>query len=163
MALFHDQEFWFAVAFLILVGLLSRTAVKSGKAALDGRAQKVREELAEAARLRQEAEALVERYRRQQEDAAKSAADILEAATAEAERMRQQGEDELKRTLAAREAQAMDRIAQAEQAALAEVKARAVAIAVRAVTEIIPDLVQGEGARTLVDQAIDELPRRASA
>ena len=161
--LFHEAEFWFAVAFVLFIVAVWRTAAKMLATTLDGRAAKVRGELEEAKRLRDEAQALLESYRRKQEQAVKDAADIVESAKAEAERMRAEGEQALKRSLAAREAQAMDRIAQAEQAAVDEVRARTVDIAIRAAGGLMPDLIdQGRG-KALMDDAIDNLPRRAKA
>jgi F-type H+-transporting ATPase subunit b len=163
MELLKDQEFWFAVAFLVFVISAYGPLKKMLTGNLDARAAKVHAEVEEARRLRAEAQALLDEYRSKQSQAAKDAADILEAAKDEAELMRQEAEADLKRTLAAREAQAMDRIAFAEQAAIQSVKARAVEIAVRAATDLVREAIDANAANTLVDQAIDELPRRARA
>ena len=162
-AFMHDQEFWFAVAFVILLGFGLRPGLRMGRGALDGRAKKVQDELDEARRLRDEAQRLVDEYKSKQQQALKDAAAILEAAKDEAELMRREGEAALKRSLAAREAQAKDRIAQAEQAAVQAVKDRAVEIAIRAATGLMSEAIDGNRAAQLVDQAIDELPQRARA
>lgn len=161
MSIFSDAEFWVLAGFVIFFGMLGRTGWKLMRGGLDARGQKIREQLEEAARLRTEAQALLDRSRAKQEQSIKDAADIVAAAKDEAELMRQEAEAELKRTLAAREGQAMDRIAFAEQAAIQSVKARAVEIAVRAATELVRDAIDANAADTLVDQAIDELPKRA--
>ena len=57
----------------------------------------------------------------------------------------------------------MDRIAQAEQAAIDEVKSQAVELAIRAATGLIPQVVDQDRARALVDSAIDSLPRSGAA
>ncbi|HTJ64242.1 MAG TPA: F0F1 ATP synthase subunit B [Alphaproteobacteria bacterium] len=162
MELFHDPEFWVLVGFLIFFGLLGRTFWKLMRDGLDGRAAKVKEQLAEATRLRTEAQQILESYRQKQNQAVKDAADILQAAKEEAERMRLEGEAELKRSIAAREAQAKDRIAQAEQAAIQSVKALAADIAIRAATSLVAESIDKDGAAALVDQAIDDLPKRAA-
>jgi F-type H+-transporting ATPase subunit b len=161
MEVLHNPEFWVAIGFAIFFILLGRTFWKLMKGGLDGRAAKVQEQLNEASALRAEAQRLLDLYRSKQEQAVKDAADILEAAKAQAEMMRQAGEAELKRTLAAREAQAMDRIALAEQAAIQSVKARAVEIAIRAATGLVAESIDKDGAAALVDRAIDDLPQRA--
>ena len=117
--------------------------------------------LNEAAALRAEAESLLNLYRSKQEQAVKDAEDILAQAKAEAELMRKNAEADLKRSLAAREAQAKDRIALAEQAAIQQVKVRAVEIAVRAATGLVKESIDQSGAAALVDHAIDDLPQRA--
>jgi F-type H+-transporting ATPase subunit b len=161
MELLHNPEFWVLVGFLIFFGLLGRTFWKLMKGGLDGRAAKVQEQLNEASALRAEAQRVLDLYRGKQEQAVKDAADILEAAKAQAEILRKTGEDELKRSLTAREAQAMDRIAQAEQVAIQSVKARAVEIAILAATGLVTESIDKDGAAALVDRAIDDLPQRA--
>ncbi len=162
MALLHDPEFWVLVGFLIFFVLLGRTFWTLLKGALDGRAAKVREHLAEATELRAEAQRLLDLYRSKQERAIKDAADILASAKNEAEQMRKEGEEELKRSLVSREAQAMDRIALAEQNAIQSVKDRAVEIAIRAATGLVAEAIDKDGANTLVDRAIDDLPKRVA-
>jgi F-type H+-transporting ATPase subunit b len=105
---------------------------------------------------------MLESAKAKQAQAVKAAEDILAAARDEAERMRHEGEAELKRSLAAREAQAMDRIALAEQNAIQSVKVRAVEIAIRAATGLVAQSIDQQAANALVDRAIDDLPRRAA-
>ena len=161
--LLGDPEFWVLVGFAIFIVLLGRTGWRAISGGLDGRAKTVRDQLAEARRLRDEAQALLDQARKKQEQAVKDAAEILEAAKDEAETMRREGEESLKRSLAAREAQAKDRIAQAEQAAVQSVRGRAVELAVRAASGLMSEAIDPDRANALVDQAIDELPRRARA
>lgn len=162
MELLHDPEFWVLVGFLAFFLVLGRTFWKLMKGGLDGRADKVREQLAEATRLRAEAQQVLDTYRRKSEQAVKEAADILTAAKEEADRLRVEGQADLKRTLAAREAQAKDRIAQAEQAAIQSVRALAADIAIRAATGLVAESIDAAGAAALVDKAIDDLPKRAA-
>jgi F-type H+-transporting ATPase subunit b len=162
MDLLRDPEFWVLVGFLIFFILLGRTGWRALKGGLDGRAARVTDQLAEATRLRQEAQAMLDSAKAKQQQAVKTAEDILAASRDEAERMRQEGEAELRRSLAAREAQAMDRIALAEQNAVQSVKARAVEIAIRAATGLVAQSIDQNAANALVDQAIDDLPRRAA-
>jgi len=161
MALLHEQEFWFAIAFVVFVISTFIPIRRALIGNLDTRAGKIRAELEEAERLHAEAQALLDGLRKKQEQASKDASDILIAAQAEAERMRVEGEKELKRSLAAREAQAMDRIAMAEQAAIQAVKAQAVDIAIRAATGLVAESIDKDGAAALVDRAIEDLPQRA--
>jgi len=161
MELLHNPEFWVLVGFLIFFVLLGRTLWKVMRDGLDGRAAKVREQLNEAAALRAEAQQMLDLYRAKQEQAVKDAEDILAQAKAEAELMRQNAEADLQRSLAARAAQARDRIALAEQAAVQAVKARAVEIAIRAATGLVTESIDQTGAAALVDSAIDDLPQRA--
>ena len=161
--LLRDAEFWVLAGFVIFLGLVGRTGWRLLKGGLDARAKQVTDQLDEARRLREEAQRTLDEYRRKQEQALKDAAEILAAAKEEAELMRREGEEELKRSLAAREAQAKDRIAQAEAAAVQSVRAQAVELAIRAATGLMPEAIDQARAGTLVDQAIEELPQRARA
>ncbi len=163
MSLLHEQEFWFAVAFIIFVVSAVRPIAKALTSNLDARAAKHRAELEEAERLKAEAQALLDSFNAKQAEAVKSAEDIMASARDEAERMRIEGEEELKRSLAAREAQAMDRIALAEQNAIQAVKARAVELAIRAATGLVAESLDQRAANGLVEQAIEDLPKRARA
>jgi F-type H+-transporting ATPase subunit b len=162
MEILHNPEFWVLVGFLVFFGLLGKTFLKLMTGGLDGRAAKVQEQLSEAAALRAEAQQLLDLYRGKQDQAVKDAADILEAAKGEAERMRVEGEETLKRSLASREAQARDRIAQAEQSAMQSIRALAAEIAIRAATGLVAESIDQAGANALVDQAIEDLPKRAA-
>src|SRR3546814_13824331 len=70
---------------------------------LDARAERIRAELDEAQRLREEAQKALAEYKRQQRDAAKEAEDLLANAKHEAEVLRRQAAQDLKETLAPRE------------------------------------------------------------
>lgn len=163
MELFRDAEFWVLAGFLIFLELVGRTGWRLLKGGLDARAKQVADQLDEARKLREEAQKMLDEHRRKQEQALKDAAEIVAAAKEEAERMRREGEEELKRSLAAREAQAKDRISQAETAAVQAVRAQAVELAIRAATGLMPETINQDRANSLVDQAIEELPQRARA
>src|SRR3546814_5812970 len=70
---------------------------------LDARAERIRAELDEAQRLREEAQKALAEYKRKQRDAAKEAEDLLANAKHEAELLRRQAAEDLKETLARRE------------------------------------------------------------
>jgi F-type H+-transporting ATPase subunit b len=61
----NEAEFWVAVAFVIFVGVLIYFGVnKMIVSALDQRAARIRSELDEARRLKEEAQALLAEYQR---------------------------------------------------------------------------------------------------
>lgn len=162
MELLHDPELWVLIGFLVFFGALGKTLLKVINGGLDGRANEVRQQLNEAAALRAEAQATLDLYRSRQEQAIKDAADILEAAKAEAEKMRLDAQAELKRGIAAHEASAHDRIAMAEQEAKRSITALVTEIAIRAATGLVAETIDPAGANALVDQAIEDLPKRAA-
>jgi len=157
--MFHDPTFWVATAFVAFIGLLVYLKVpgKVGEA-LDKRADKIKADLDEAEALRDEAQDLLATYQKKQRDAVKEAEDIAAQAKTEATRILEQGRKHLEETVARREKLAMDRIAQAEAAALDEVKARTVEIALDATRELLSEKMAAKKADQLVDTAIKELP-----
>ncbi len=160
MAFFHDPEFWIAVAFLLFVALVSRPIARAVNKILDERAAKIRHDLEEARRLRSEAEALLAEYKKKLQDAAREAGEIMNHAREEAELFRKEAAANLTASLARRERMALDKIAQAEAQAVAEVKSQAVDLAVAAARRILEQQMSGPSAGGLIDQSIAELDRK---
>jgi F-type H+-transporting ATPase subunit b len=160
MEILRDAEFWVAVAFVILIASVWKPLKRALADGLDGRAAKIKAELEEARHLADEAAALLAEYRTKEGKALGEAEEILRHAAAEAERSRQAGASELKASLERRERQALERIAQAEAKAIAEVRALSVELALAATRRLIQDNLDAKRASGLIDQAIAELPQR---
>lgn len=154
----ESGETWVAVSFLLFVALIAWKAWGPMMRALDSRADKIREELDEAQRLREEAQHLLAEYQRKQRDAVKEAEDMLKAAEEEASRIRERAADDLKASLKRREQQAMDRIAQAEANAQAQVRGMAVDVAIAATRQLLSDKMDKKTADALVNDTIKSLP-----
>lgn len=154
-----DPQFWVFVAFVIFFALLGKKIYAAFTGLLDARAEKIKAELDEAQRLREDAQALLANYQRRQRDALKEAEAIIAHAREEADRLRTHAGADLESSLKRREAQAMDRIAQAEAAALAEVRNLTVDLAIGASRRILETGIAPAQADALVDQAIAELPK----
>ena len=132
------SEFWVLVPLLIFFAIVAwKGGFKAIGAALDNRAEAIREELDEARRLREEAQALLASYQRKQAEAEEQAAEIVERARRDAEAMATRARAELSERLQRRAAQAESKIANAEAQALAEVQSRAADMAVDAATALI--------------------------
>ena len=160
MSIFSQPEFWVLVAFVIFVAGVWKPAGKAIAAVLDGHAQKVKTELQEARRLREEAQRTLADYQRKQAEALAEAKEIVAHAAAEAERMKANAATELTQQIARRRQQALDRIAQAEAQALADVRAVAVDVAMAATRKLIESNLDPARATALIDQAAAELPQR---
>ena len=157
---YEDPTFWVGVAFLIFIALVGRTLWRALAGMLDERSRKIAASIAEAERLRHEAETALADYQRKQRQALKDAHGIIEQAKVEAERMKAHAQEELGKQLALRERQALDRIAQAEQRALADVRNQAVDVAIAATRAMLKDGIDAGKARGLVDEAIVQLPKK---
>ena len=86
MEFITEPEFWVAVSFIIFLGVLFYFGVHKKLATmLDARALEISKELAEARRLREEAEKVLADYRRKEGEAANEAGSIIALAAKEAE------------------------------------------------------------------------------
>jgi F-type H+-transporting ATPase subunit b len=160
MELFHDVEFWIALAFIVAVVVLVKKAAPGITGGLDARAARIKDEIEEAKRLRAEAEATLAEYQRKQRDALAEAQSIVARAKEDAERIGREAEAELDAALKRREASTLDKIAQAEAKALAEVRNVAVDVAIETTKLLLIQSLDKKRASKLIDQAIEELPQR---
>jgi F-type H+-transporting ATPase subunit b len=160
LELLHDPEFWVLVAFVIvLVGLFRKAGPLITKA-LDGRALKIKAELEEAHKLRDEAQRMLAEYQRKQRDALREAEEIVARARVEAERAGEQAARDLDAALERRKRLSLEKIALAESKATAEVRNTAVDVAIAAVREILAKALDAPRKGKLIDEAIAELPPR---
>jgi F-type H+-transporting ATPase subunit b len=153
-----DAEFWVAVAFVGFLGVLIYFGVHEALLKLiDQRRDRIKAELDDALRLKQEAQALLAQYQRKQREAEREATDILAGANAEAERMLAEAKGKMEEFVARRTQMAETKIAQAEAQALADVRAAAAEAAVSAAEKVLTQVVKGEVADNLIVKGIDEL------
>ena len=82
-----DPKFWVAVSFVIFLLLVGKRAWALLIGSLDAKADKVRDDLAEAASLRSQAEAMLKQAEAERQAAVAEAAQMLERAKAEALRV----------------------------------------------------------------------------
>ncbi len=152
-----DASFWVAVAFVLFVALIAKRGYQFITVGLDKRAGRIKTELDEAVRLREEAQALLAGYQRKQRDAVRDAEEIVERAKREAARIAEQAEEDLAAALERRTRLAEAKISQAEAQALAEVRNQAVDMALAATRRLMAENLDQSRAETLIDEAIAEL------
>jgi F-type H+-transporting ATPase subunit b len=157
----YDASFWVAVGFFLFLGLLGWLGVhRTVLGALDERAEAVKRELAEARRLREEAEKLLADYEAKRKAAEAEARGIVAAAEEEAKRIAADAEIKMADFIKRRTAQADQRIAQAEASAAAEVRAAAADAAARAAESILRGQVGGAAGEDLVRQGLKQLGKQ---
>ncbi len=155
---FQTAEFWVAASFAIFVAFMfyvgaHRVIIE----ALDKRSARIKAELDEAARLRQEAAQLLAEYQRKQRDAEREAADIITGAKAEAERLAIEARTKMEEFVARRTKMAETKIGQAEAQAVADVRAAAAEAAIAAAEKILTQSVKGKVADDLIARGIADL------
>ena len=157
---FHDPELSVAIAFVLALVLVGKRAWATLAGMLDARALKIKTELDQAAKLRDEAQRALASFQRKQRDALQEAAAIVKHAKEEAERYAEKAKRDLDAALERRERLASEKIALAEAKALAEVRDTAIDVAIGAARQVIAEGLGAQQSAALVDQAIADLPRR---
>ena len=149
-----------AIAFVIFVVLVAWKGTKKLTAGLDQRADAIRKQLDETQNLREEAQAALASYQRQQRDALAEADEIVAQAKADAERLKIQAESVLTATIKRREEQAVERIAQAEATAIKDVRDQAIELAIGVATKIISEKMTKTVQNELVKDASEDLIKK---
>jgi len=134
-----DVHFWVLISFLIFVVLAFRKGASIIGGALDKRSQSIGSDLANAQRLRDEAQALLIERRRQHETSLREAEQILQHAREETARLRKEATASIHAAVKRREAQAFERIALAEAAAVAEIRNVVVDVALFAARRVLEE------------------------
>jgi len=151
-------ELWVAVAFAIFLAVLAKLGVhRMILGALDARSARIKAELDEARRVRDEAQALLAAYQRKRAEADREADAILVAAKQEAERLAVEAKAKVEEFVVRRTKMAETKIAQAEAQALADVRAAAAEAAVGAAERILAETTKGKVGENLLAQGIRDL------
>lgn len=159
-AFYIDPEFWAAVSFCVLIFAIFRPVGKMIAAALDKRTATIATELAEARRLREEAQTLLALYQQKQAESIREAEAMLAHTRENAERMAHQGQADLSASLEKRMRMATDKIAQAERQAVQEVRAHVVDIALASARALLKDHLSSSESQALIARTTEELKQK---
>lgn len=158
MNFISTPEFWVAVSFFGFLALLVYFKIPGMVAELlDKRADDIRNELDEARRLREEAQAILADYERKQRDAEKEVEDIINLARQEAEAFASETREKLQESLERRTRLAEEKIDRAEEQAIGEVRTAAIDVAIGAAEQIIEKKMTVTASAKLVNQSIKGL------
>jgi F-type H+-transporting ATPase subunit b len=159
--MFEEPETWVAIAFIILVIVAAWLGVhRTVLTALDHRAERIKAELEDASRLKEEAAKVLAEYKTRRASAEREAADIIASANAEAERIAREAKAKMEDFVARRTKTAESKIALAEAQALADVRAAAADAAVQAASTILSQSVKGSLADDLLAKGIAEVRQK---
>ncbi|MEP7457645.1 F0F1 ATP synthase subunit B [Phyllobacterium sp. SB3] len=156
-----DATFYALVGLILFLALVVYLKVPGvvGKS-LDARADKIRDELEEARRLREEAQSLLAEYQRKRKEAEKEAGEIVAIAQREAQGLLEEAKKKTEDYVARRNKLAEQKIAQAEVEAVNEVRASAVDIAVAAASRILSEKVDAKTSADLFKSSLSEVKSR---
>jgi F-type H+-transporting ATPase subunit b len=158
MSLITEAHFWVGVAFVVFLLVLVAAGVhRFAWKALGDAGEKVRAQLDEANRLREEAQALLARIQSDHEQSEKLSAEILANAEEQAKRMQAEAQVRLAEQIERRGQLAERRIAVAEAQAAAEVKAAAGELAAQLAEQVLAARIKVAKTDPLIDTAIGQL------
>jgi len=156
--MFAQPETWVAIAFVILMVLFAYLGIhKTVLKALDHRAERIKAELDDARRLKDEASKLLAEYKTKRSSAEHEAAEIISNAKAEAERIAAEAKTTMADFVTRRTKTAEGKIALAEAQAIADVRSAAANAAVAAASTILSQSVKGSVADDLLTKGIAEV------
>lgn len=161
MSLLQSVDFWVAVAFVLFIAIVWRAGAFGAIAsAIDDRTARIRRELDEARKLRDEAEKVLAEYKRKRSEADLEAKAIVDAAKSEAQEIAAEAARRMEEFVARRTKLAETKIAQAEAQAVADVRTAAAETAVRAAERVLGETVKGKTAEDLISGAIKDVKSR---
>lgn len=157
----RNTDFIVTLAFLLFVAILLWYRVPQLLGGLlDKRAEGIRNDLAEARRLRDEAQEIHASFERRQREVGTLAEQIVANARREATLEAEKARIALQASIERRMRAAEEQIASAEAEAVRAVRDRAIQVAVSAAAEILGRQATPEQRRASIDRAIDEVARR---
>lgn len=159
-AFYTDPAFFVALGFVIFVAIAAKKVWPMVGGGLDSRSAKIREQLEQAARLREEAEALLKQYEVQQKQMLAEAKDIVENAKKDAKVIRDSAAKDLKAALERRAAQAEENIARAEQQAVADMRTHLIDVATEATRSVVAKQLEGQKDDPAITRALAAIERQ---
>lgn len=156
----RNTDFIVLLAFLVFVGILLYFRVPAAIAKLlDKRAERIKSDIAEARRLRDEAQEIYASYERRQREVKGQADAIVANARREALAQAEKAKLDLQASIERRLAAAQDQIASAESDAVRAVRDQAVQVAVAAASDVLGRQMGASDRSASIDRAIDDVAR----
>jgi F-type H+-transporting ATPase subunit b len=156
-----DETFFAFVGLILFLALVVYLKVPGMMAkSLDDRADQIRNELAEAKRLREEAQHLLAEYQRKRKEAEAEAAHIVASAEREAEMLTAEAKKKTEEFVTNRTAVSEQKIKQAEADAIKAVRSAAVDLAIAAAESVIAGQADTKVQTELFSNAVGQMKNR---
>jgi F-type H+-transporting ATPase subunit b len=155
-----NELIWGAISFAAVVFLLWKFAWPGLKKGLDARTERIREDLEEAERARQESERLLEQYKAQLAEARSEASRMIEEGRRTAEELRRELEARAQTEIAEIRQRAAADVEAAKAQALQDLKAEVATIAISATEMLLKRNLDRETQRHLVEDYISQVATR---
>ncbi|MEE9273289.1 MAG: F0F1 ATP synthase subunit B [Robiginitomaculum sp.] len=153
----HPTIWVFLALCIIIAAAIWKGVLKVIAKSLDARGEAIAKELDDAKNLREQAQALLNSYKRKQAEAEEQAIKIVTQAKKDAENMATQARVDFKERLARRAVMAESKIKAAETQAMADVKARAVDLATKAAENLIREQYKTGDHSNIIKDSISQM------
>ncbi len=152
---------WAFIGLVLFLGIIAYLKVPGMIAkSLDKRAEEITDQLADAKRLREEAQHLLAEYQRKRKEAEEEAEAIVASAKREAASLTAEAKQKTEEYVARRNALAENKIKQAEADAIGAVRSAAVDLAIAAAQSVIAEKSDSKTQNALFKSAVDEVKTR---
>jgi F-type H+-transporting ATPase subunit b len=156
----ESANIWILAAFVCFFLVFGGTAYQKMMGGLDARTARIKSELDDAQKLREDAQSLLDDYRSKRAQAEADALKMLEHAELEAERRAAQAKKDLEAAMERRAEMALQRISQAEADALKEVRSAAATLAVQATGQLLQENMDPARAEAMVQDSIKQVQQK---
>jgi len=150
---------WTIITFLLVLYILSKVAWKPLLSGLEGREQRIREEVERAENARKEAEELLAKHKENLANAEQEARRIIDEGRQTAEKIKDDIIREAREDAQRVVEQAQDDIRREKNTALNQLRSEIADLAVKAAEKVINASLDDEKHRKLVNDFIDQLPQ----
>ena len=155
-----DQTFFVGASFVLFFLLFGKKLFTVAAAGLDGRAARIQKELDDALKLKEEAQAVLATYQRNQRKALEEVEEILKNARSEAELISKQARQSLEQELNKRTEVAMEKIRQSEVRVVEEIRNNTVDIVMSTARALILENLSKDAADEMISKAISDIGRK---
>jgi F-type H+-transporting ATPase subunit b len=148
---------WTVITFLVMTAILWKVAWRPIVDAMDARAEKVRFEIDNAERTRQEAEKLLAQHKAMMDNSRNEAAQIIAKGREEAERMKNEIVEKANAESRAIADRAKKEIELAKDKAIIDIKTEVVVLSTEIASKIINKNIKAEDQKALVEEALNKM------
>ena len=154
-----DVAFWVAVAFVGFLVLTGKPIARFAAGSLDKRSAKIEAELAEAIRLREEAQATLAAYQKKQREVHAEAEAMIAAARETARLLEEEAKEKLRQAVESRVATANAAITRSENLAIERIQRQVVDTATESATRLFEGELNDEAHERLFALAVKDSGR----
>ena len=160
MSFFGDPASWVLVAFIIFVilALVAKAPSMIAKL-LDSEIDRIKNELDDARKLKEEANSLLADYERKVKNAKEEAEKILNQAKKTAKNHDESARKKVEEYIKRAEQQSIEKIAQAEKMALSKVNQEIVSNSIEVAEKIVSENITEENSKKLFSQSVQQIKK----